>query len=122
MDPALEGWSPVEVSGAELAFSKNGEGVIALRVHCPTGERTLRNASRDLWLGIPRQGLEVRDIEVQGRPAVETRATANGTEVRTVVVGSNGCIVQVAHALPSPHPETEVLERFLERLVLGAGP
>lgn len=122
MDPAQEGWSPVEVSGAELAFSKKGEGVIAVRVRCPTGEKTLRNASRDLWLGIPRQGLEVRDIEVQGRPAVETRASSNGTEVRTVVVGSDGCIVQVAHALPSRLPESEALDRFLRGLVLGAGP
>jgi hypothetical protein len=121
-DLMREGWKRVRVPETDLAFRKNGEGVIAMRVSCNGQPRSLLGAGRDLWLGIPRQQLLVRELEVNGRPAVETIGVADGTEVRAVVVETDGCVLDVAHVRVEDEPDSGVLERFLDKLRFGEQP
>ena len=120
-DLTREGWRRFRLGGADLAFQKNGEGVIAVRVSCNHSPRPLQWAGRDLWLGIPREGLTVREREVGGRPAVETTGQAEGTAVRAVTVENEQCVMDVAHARLEDEADTGVFDRFLDGLRFGEG-
>jgi hypothetical protein len=115
-DLTREGWRRLRLDGAQLAFEKNGEGVIALRVICDRSPRPLRWAGRDLWLGIPREDLVVREREIRGRPAVETAGRAEGTVVRAVIVENERCVVGAAHVRPGEQVDTGILDHFLDGL------
>jgi hypothetical protein len=121
-DLTREGWRRVRLDGTHLAFQKNGEGVIALRVSCHQSPRPIQWSGRDLWLGIPRQDLVVREREVAGRSAVEMTAQADGTAVRAVVVEEDRCVMDVAHVRPEDQSDTGVLDRFLDGLKFGEAP
>jgi hypothetical protein len=121
-DLTHEGWRRLRVDGAELAFEKNGEGIIAMRVSCGQRAGSLRSAGRDLWLGIPRRELAFREIEVGGHPAVETSGLADGAAVRAVVVTTDGCVLDLAHVRPESQPDSGALEQLLEGLRFGGTP
>jgi hypothetical protein len=121
-DLAQEGWERFRLRGAELAFQKNGEGVIAVRVVCDGRERPLRWAGRDLWLGIPREDLVVREREVGGRSAIETAGRAEGAVVRAVVVEGDPCLVDFAHVHPVGSAVNGALDGLLERVRFGEEP
>lgn len=123
-DLAASGWRRVEVEGADLAFQKDRSGVIAVRVRCSGRRRPLPWESRELWLGIPRSMVRRRSMEVAGRPAVETIAQSGGLQIRTVVVKSEGCAVDLAHVVPpdSISDSGSVFDEFLVRTRLSGAP
>jgi hypothetical protein len=121
--PDLErsGWQAVRADGADLAFRKEGAGAIGVRLRCPAPHRTLplRWESRELWLGIPREQIEQRPLEVDGRPGIEMRAASHGLSLRTVLVRVDACSLDVAQAAPLGSPAAaSSFERFLSGIRL----
>lgn len=112
-DLGREGWRRVRLEGTDLAFEREGEGVLALRAQCGEEPRDLESAGRELWIGIRREGLVVRDREVGGWPALEIGGRADGVGVRAVVIRTERCLVDVAHVRPGGEPDAGVLERLL---------
>lgn len=115
-DLTREGWERVSIDGADLAFEREGEGVIAVRAECGGPPRALEWAGRELWLGIERKDLALREREVGGWPAVELSGEAQGVQVRAVVIQREGCLVDVAHAGPPGSSGEDPLERVLGAL------
>jgi hypothetical protein len=117
-DLSFAGWERVTLDETDLAFRKKDSGVIAVRARCPAEDQPLRWESRDLWLGIPRRSETHRRLEVDGRPAVATTAQSDGLAIRTAVVRTEDCALDLAHVAPTGDATADVFERFLERVRL----
>jgi hypothetical protein len=124
-DWTREGWERRSIADADLAFHKPGSGWIAVRVRCASGDsrQSLRWEGRGLWLGIPREGLERRAREIDGRPALEMSASSQGLTLRTAVVRSGDCTLDAAQTAPEHSAEArESFDRFLAGIRLREVP
>ncbi len=115
-DLTREGWERVRLDGADLAFRRGENGVIAVRARCGQAPRPLEWAGRELWFGIERGEVTLAKREIAGRPAVETSGEADGVTVRAVVVESGDCIFDFAYVRPADVPASDALEGFLARI------
>ena len=125
--PDLErsGWEAVRADGADLAFRKQGAGVIGVRLRCPAPHDALpmRWESRELWLGVPREQSEQLPLELDGRQGIEVRATSDGLALRTVMVRVDACSLDVAQAAPLGSAAAERgFARFLSGIRLPGAP
>lgn len=118
-DLAAQGWERVPLDDADLAFQRDGAGVIAVRVRCPASRHPLQWESRGLWLGIDRGDEERSALEVDGHPAVETFAESGRLRVRTVLVRTPACSVAIAYVAPPGGEDLATFEGFIQGLRLG---
>lgn len=115
-----DGWTRVRVPDADLAFSRPGAGVIAVRVRCGKKPAMLTRAARDRWLGIERARMQSREISLHGHSGVDSVAQVRELEARLVVVQVDDCLVDLARVAPRGNPGGEVFESFLAELRLGS--
>ena len=115
-DLTREGWQRDSIRGADLAFRKRDRGWIAVRMRCPApgDELPLRWESRELWLGIPRDALERRSLQIDGRSAVQMSARSGDLVLRTAVVRAGECSLDAAQSAPAQSADAGAsFERFL---------
>jgi predicted Zn-dependent protease len=115
-DLAAEGWTPAHVDEADLAFRKAGEGVIAVRSECGDSRRSALSLTRSLWHRVPRESAELQERQVGSFEAVELTAQSEGTIVRTVVLRTDGCAIELIHVAPAGSPPSPTFDAFLEGL------
>ena len=124
-DLSERGWQRVGVDGADLAFRREGDGVIAVRVRCPApdGQVPLRWEARRLWLGVPRDEIERQPLDVDGYPGVHISSSSRELHLRTLVVRTEACSLDVAQVAPLASPHAAVFEEFVSGIRLrGVGP
>lgn len=120
-DLVRRGWERIQLPDADLAFRRDGVGVIAVRVRCPgPGEAIpLRWEARRLWLGIPRGSVERFHLDVDGYEGVSMSADAKDLKLRTLVVRTESCSLDVAQVAPLASPHEQVFEEFIAEIRLG---
>ena len=106
-------WQRVDLDGAEVAFRSRRSGVIAVRARCESERGSPDVESRHLWLGIERGPAERRPITIAGAPAVETVATSEGVRVRTIVVETGSCTLDLAHAVSETATPNGAFDEFV---------
>lgn len=119
-DLSSSGWERVKVEGADLAFRRNGSGVIAVRVRCPPPDADvpLRWEGRELWLGIPRGDMERFHLDVDGFEGINMTAQSDDLYLRTLVVRTEECSLDIAQAALEPREAHRVFESFIARVKL----
>lgn len=124
-DLSAEGWRRIDVGEADLAFRKPNEGVIAIRLRCPSSEPEvpLRWEARHLWLGIEREDFKQETLRVDGHPAVEMSALQGNSLIRTVVVRVGACSLDLVQVAPIQSEEARNrFDRLLTELRTEPGP
>lgn len=113
-DLSRSGWERVGVDEADLAFRDASGQTIAVRASCDhKAPRSLEWAARSRFLGA---GLEIerpRRRLVSGQSAVEVAARGEGLRVRTVLIWTGRCLVELAYAAPAQGPNAEPFEDFV---------
>ncbi len=112
-------WRRVQLDGAEVAFRSRRSGVIAVRARCEAERESSEVESRHLWLGIERGPAERRPITVAGAPAVETIATSEGVRVRTIVIETGSCTLDLAHAISETASPSGAFDEFVRGVRLA---
>lgn len=119
-DLSQEGWQRASIDGAEIAFGRQGEGVIAVHATCPVRKRDtpLRWQGRELWLGIPRGDMERFHFDVEGYEGVNISAESDGLYLRTLTVKTEQCLIDVVQVAPVDSPHDQIFENFVRRMRL----
>jgi hypothetical protein len=114
-DLTTAGWQRVDIDGADVAFQRNGSGVIAVRVRCPAPDDDvpLRWEARGLWLGVPRGDMERFYMDVDGYEGVSISAPHGDVMLRTLVVRTEACSLDVAQLAADPVEGVRVFEQFV---------
>jgi hypothetical protein len=115
-DLALEGWIPARIEEADLAFRKPGEGVIAVRSECGGSHRSAQSRTRSLWHRVPREAAQLQERRVGPFEALEVTARSEGTIVRTVVLRTDGCAIELIHVAPEGSPPSPTFDAFVQGL------
>jgi hypothetical protein len=110
-----QGWQRVSVEDADVAFTRPGSGVIAVRVRCPVpkGDVPLRWEGRGLWLGVPRGDMERFHFDLDGYEAVNISAASDGLQLRTLTVRTDECSLDVVQVAPLASDHHQEFEGFL---------
>lgn len=114
-DLAAEGWRQTRFEGAEVAFTRPGEGVIALRSDCSDETRSAEARSRTLWHRVPFSRAERRAVRIGEHDAIETVAESDGARVRTLAIENGGCAFDLIRVAPGGAGD-EAFERFVHSL------
>ena len=119
-DLSSAGWERVAIEDADLAFSKEGAGVIAVRTRCPPPDDDipLRWEGRWLWLGVPRGEIERFHLDVDGYEAVSMAAESRGLYLRTTTVRGPACSLDVVLVAPTRSGAELVFESFMAQVRL----
>jgi hypothetical protein len=108
------GWERVGVENADLAFRHPREGTIAVRARCGLSDPlSLEWRSRELYVGVDAERLSQRQIEVNGFPAYEIVARIDEVWIRTIVLWTGSCLVDLALARNEGAAESETFESFV---------
>ena len=122
-DLAAEGWTRTSAKDADLAFSRHGAGIFAVRVRCPAPEESvpLRWESRGLWLGVPRDRVERRPAQIDGHKGMTMHGVFEELALRTLVVRTDDCSLDVAQVAPSGTDGEVLFDAFISRVRLTKG-
>ena len=122
-DLSREGWTRTSAKDADLAFRRPGAGVFAVRVRCPAPDDDipLRWESRGLWLGVPRDRVERRRAVVDGIEGVTMHGVLGDLALRTLVVRTQECSVDVAQVAPDGADGEVLFDAFISRVRLSKG-
>jgi hypothetical protein len=113
-DLSRSGWERVEVEGADVAFRHPSEGTIAVHSTCGLSEPlSLKWRSRELYLGVDAERRSQRPLEVNGLPAWEIVASVDGVWIRTILIWTGSCLVDLALARRESAEESEAFEGFV---------
>jgi hypothetical protein len=120
-DLALEGWQRIDVEEADVAFTRPGQGVIALRSSCGKHAPAPAASTRALWHGIERDGASPQRRRVGEREALEFSLDRDGLRVRTLALRTADCALDFVQVAP-PDADPAVLDRFAAGLRESAAP
>ena len=123
-DLGSAGWERVAVTDADLAFARDGDGVIAVRVRCPApaAEVPLRWEGRQLWLGVPRGKIERFHLDVDGYEGVSMASESDGLSLRTLTVRGPDCSLDVVQVAPADSGAELLFESFVAGVRLRPEP
>lgn len=122
-DLGQEGWRRVGLGVADLTFHSTRSGAISVRVRCPAPKQAipLRWEARQLWLGVPRDEIRRFHLDVDGYEGVNMEAESDGLQLRTLVVRTERCSLDVAQVAPLATDAEAVFEDFISRIRLHGG-
>jgi hypothetical protein len=113
-DLSAAGWERVQVENADIAFRHPHEGTIAVRSRCGVSDPlSLEWRSRELYLGIAAERRSGRETEVSGFPAYEIVASVDGVWIRTIVLWTGSCLVDLALARRDSGEASDAFESFV---------
>jgi hypothetical protein len=114
LDLSGVGWERVQVENADIAFRHPREGTIAVRSRCGLSDPlSLEWRSRELYVGVGAERLSQRSLEVNGFPAYEIVARVGEVWIRTIVLWTGSCLVDLALARNDGVAESETFESFV---------
>lgn len=119
-DLEAEGWTRTSADDADVAFSRPGAGIFAVRVRCPGHETDvpLRWESRGLWLGVPRDRIERRPAQIDGHEGMTMHGVLENLALRTLVVRTDACSLDVVQVAPNGSDSEVVFDAFISRVRL----